>query len=576
MSFSRLCHLVLASICGLVLLLFATPAPLAQGLSLTPRAKCAKITSFTPTGGPAGTSVTISGCGFTGAIGVTFNGVAASFTVTSDTQISATVPGGAISGKIAVTTPSKTITSGGRFTVPPGVALSPTVGPPTSTITVSGTNFGAAEAVDLYFDTTDEALTTTNTQGAFAGISIPVPASAVPGTHWVTAIGRHSGLGSQASFLVRTDWAQFRSDPTHTGLNPYENVLSPTNVARLNTAWSVATSSFIISSPAVVGGVVYISSADGHLYAFNAQTGIQLWTAPTSSFIESSPAVANGVVYVGSFDSKLYAFDAQTGTQLWTAPTSGIIISSPAVVGGVVYVGSEDTHLYAFDAQTGTQLWTAPTNGAIDSSPAVVGGVVYVGSEEHLYAFDARTGTRLWTAPTNGTAGSSPAVANGVVYVSSQDDNLYAFNARTGTQLWAATTGDNIESSPAVTNGVVYVGSDDHHLYAFNAQTGTQLWAAPTNGAIGSSPVVANGVVYISSADAHVYAFDVQTGTQLWAASTGGPMHSSPVVANGVVYVGSNDGSLYAYTLPAGSQRKAPARPALGSLHPDLRLHVSA
>lgn len=60
---------------------------------------------------PIGQKVLILGQGLTGATSVTFNGVAATFTVNSDTEISATVPAGATKGYVQVTTPSGTIST---------------------------------------------------------------------------------------------------------------------------------------------------------------------------------------------------------------------------------------------------------------------------------------------------------------------------------------------------------------------------------------------------------------------------------------------------------------------------------
>jgi len=75
------------------------------------------VTSFTPTSGTVGSTVFVTGAGFTGVSRVTFNGTPATFMSSGSTFLSARVPAGATSGPITVTTPGGTVRSASSFTV---------------------------------------------------------------------------------------------------------------------------------------------------------------------------------------------------------------------------------------------------------------------------------------------------------------------------------------------------------------------------------------------------------------------------------------------------------------------------
>jgi hypothetical protein len=94
----------------------ATPLPIPQPGPASPPV----VSAVTPGSGWPGTTVNLTGSGFTGATAVSFNGTAATFSVSSDAQLSATVPAGASTGPIAVTGPAGTGTSSSSFTVTVG------------------------------------------------------------------------------------------------------------------------------------------------------------------------------------------------------------------------------------------------------------------------------------------------------------------------------------------------------------------------------------------------------------------------------------------------------------------------
>ncbi len=427
----------------------------------------------------------------------------------------------------------------------PTVSLSPTSGPPTSKLLVSGSGFRPNAAIRIYFDTQREAKATADGTGSFSKVAISVPASALPGQHLVSAIQHPRRTRGQAPFLVNTNWSQFHFTPNHKGLNPYENVLNPKTVGNMELLWSFTTGGAVQSAPAVVNGVVYVGSNDGAIYALKASTGAGLWSFPVGfGGPGTSPAVANGVVYVGA----LYALNARTGAVIWS---DGIGGASATLADGVIYLGSVDED-FAVNARDGSPVWQTHLGYATASSMAFANGLVYFGTTNGvLYALNASDASdRICEPRQPGWGYSSPAVVSGVVYVGSSY-GVAAVNAINNCEvLWSYTIGGPVRySSPAVADGAVYVGSDGGNIYALNASTGALLWSYTTGGLVASSPAVANGVVYVGSNDGRVYALNAASGALLWSYITGGAVQSSPAIANGVLYVGSNDNKVYAFGL---------------------------
>jgi glucose/arabinose dehydrogenase len=109
------------------------------------------VSSFTPTIGPAGASVTITGNAFADATAVKFNTTAAQgFTVDSDSQITAVVAPGTMSGRISVTTPAGSGISTGSFTVMAISSISPRTGPAGTNVVIRGTALAGATAVKFH------------------------------------------------------------------------------------------------------------------------------------------------------------------------------------------------------------------------------------------------------------------------------------------------------------------------------------------------------------------------------------------------------------------------------------------
>ena len=340
--------------------------------------------------------------------------------------------------------------------------------------------------------------------------------------------------------------------------------------------WSFATGGPIVTSPAIVDGVVYIASLDGFLYAVDQETGKEKWKFKSRTPIASSPAVFEGILYFVSSTGALAAIDIVTGKPKWVFATEF-----------ERKFEAKNLHGYPSAAQTIPDAWDLFT-----SSPAVVNGKVYFGSGDgNVYAVDAQTGVAHWKFPTKDVVHSSPAVVHGVVYIGGWDSYLYAIDAETGEAKWAFKAGeDNVihnqvgfQSSPAVVDGTVYVGCRDAHVYALDAATGRKKWDYPTSKSwVIGTPAVRDATVYVGTSDsARFMALDAKTGRLKFNFDAKAYMFSSAALAGEHAYVGSHNGKLYAINAKTGKlswefQTESSKTDRMKILNPDGSLNQAA
>jgi outer membrane protein assembly factor BamB len=346
--------------------------------------------------------------------------------------------------------------------------------------------------------------------------------------------------------LPSNDWPMFLYNAGHTS--------SPDDVApithdllwRFNTMPNGADAWIIDSSPAVVGGVLYIGSDDGCFYALDSASGTLLWNRTIGTFAVSSPAVVKGIVYVSVWEGRDYALNASTGEVLWNSSRM-YSSSSPAVVNGLHYICSGNSSVIVRNATTGSTVWQSVIPGGGECAPVVADNTVYISDYGYACALDALNGTLKWTCELYVSATyNSPAVANGIVYVGCGGNTFYALDAQTGETIWTYETGSSGGSAPTVADGIVYVGSLTKGVFALNATNGALIWNYPSS-IWDSSFALAGGILYACNS-AGIHALDAKTGTQIWEYTPSNTnINSAPAVANGMLYVRGGDCYLYAF-----------------------------
>jgi outer membrane protein assembly factor BamB len=359
--------------------------------------------------------------------------------------------------------------------------------------------------------------------------------------YWVlSAVVNLMGLN-----LWAHDWPEFRG-PTGQGHSSATDVPIRWSATE-NVAWKAAIPGGGWSSPVLVNGRVYLTSAisaagvkDLKLTAIclDARDGKLLWSTNVfspedgsslhrkNSYASPTPLVRGGRLYVHFGHLGTACLDLN-GQVLWrqtsiTYPSMHGNGGSPLLAGDRLIFscdGITNPAVVALDRHTGKVQWKTPRDN--DSVPKKFSFstpllITNAGREELIspgagatYAYDPTTGRPLWKVST-GTGFSvvpRPVFAHGLLFVNTDYDFPKLFAIRPGGEgdvtsthlAWQTGRGAPSTPSALVVGSELYFVSDAGIATCADAKTGQVHWNERLGGGFSASPVFAAGHIYFQN-----------------------------------------------------------------------------
>jgi len=436
------------------------------------------ITSFTPTTGSVGDSVTITGTNFVNISTVTFNGASASFTVNSDTQITATVPANVTSGPITVTSSLGSATSSASFSV----VVSPIGSIVISQIYPTGGSTGSTYAndfIELYNKGTQPvSLTGCSVQYALYNSSlwngIVLSGTMLPG-HYLLVKCNGGSVGAvlptpdatmslslnttrgKVAVIVSTDAISVRSPVGLTGLVDFVGYGSSNTVYQ--GAGPAPTPSGTLADLRLGGGTVNTNDN-----AADFVTGPPL---PRNSAYAPDLTIAS--THSGNFtQADLGDTYTLTVTNAGTAPTSGAVSVADILPSGLTATALSGTG-WTIDLATLTATRSNVLAAGQSYPPLTL--TVNVASNAAASVANAATVSGGGETNTTNNTASDPTTINPLTPLQSWREQWFGTSANSGLAAdTAIATGDGLPNLikyalnlpplvPATTNGVITVSS---------------------------------------------------------------------------------------------------------------------
>lgn len=409
------------------------------------------------------------------------------------------------------------------------------------------------------------------------------------------------GLIALSTTARTEDWKQFRG-PNASGLST-ETQLPNSWAFDQNVRWSTKIAGAGWSSPIVVGGKVFITTAvpDGRstrdtvhrfeIHCYDASTGTELWKQVAlqdkprlgkhrdNTYASETP-VSDGeniIAYFGMMG--VFCYDLN-GNLKWKKDLGNYPVrndwgtsSSPTIHKGKVFFqidNERDSFMVALDGQTGNELWRKPREEKSNWGSVVLwenlSRTELITGGDVIRSYDPGSGELNWSFEMDGGgANSTPAATDSILIVGRGGrggSSVYAVKpGASGTITdesdaiaWTNEEVGPSRSSPLIYQGFVYLlGGRNGEITCLDVATGRALYERqrlPNGGQFWASPYAYNGLIFCPDADGKT--FVIKPGPVLEVVATNilpddesTRYWASSAIANGTVFIRSSN-TLYA------------------------------
>ncbi|MCB9768839.1 MAG: PQQ-binding-like beta-propeller repeat protein [Candidatus Omnitrophica bacterium] len=400
------------------------------------------------------------------------------------------------------------------------------------------------------------------------------------------------------------DWPQFKADAGRTGYTP-EPLAEDLNLRWVYhpahapmPAWQAEMRMPFDHAHQVTvaeGLAFFGSSADGKVYALDADTGKEKWTFFTEGPVRFAPAYWKGKVFAPSDDGFLYCLNASNGSLIWKkrgGPNSDLILGNdrmishwpvrgaPAIVDDILYYAagiwpSEGIFIYAIDPETGETLWVNEDSGGMEmdqphggarAKSGVSAQGYLIANKDFLFlptgravpaAFNRNDGSfRYFHLQSNRRLGGSNALAtddylliSDAVFEASGGENLGSL----GQTVMAASPKDLVYSQGRQLAANHLVGLATLEMTADRKGEETTKWVLKTKPFwtmsvphSGATSLIIAGDEVVSGTHGRVSITDIEANSVVWSENVAG-VPLGLAAAGGRLFVSTDDGAIYCF-----------------------------